>query len=153
MAWWDKPDKIVFDDVRNMGAGQINCMAKSFQDMYGNTEQYWDTYTNNGRDTYTLQNIRSGGGQAMMYPGNDPIVSYTDISRLNQSGGRAMITVENYRNLGAGHAMAVKKVLSYPGGRLSAILFDPYNGSRLIMKNFTQGTKFGTNLRFWFIHL
>lgn len=37
-AWWDKPDKIVFEEVKNRGAGQINCMAKSFEDMYRNTE-------------------------------------------------------------------------------------------------------------------
>jgi len=153
IAWWDKPDKIVFEKVKNRGAGQINCMAKSFQDMYGNTEAYWDTYTNSGDEFYTMQNIRNGGGHVMKYPGNDEHVTYNDILNLDQSGGRSMITVDNYRNSGQGHAMAVKKILYVPGKRFHAVVFYPYDGSRFIIRNFNQGTTLGQNLRFWFIIL
>ncbi len=154
LAWWDKPDEIIFEEVKNRGAGQINCMAKSFEDMYGNTEAYWDTYTNSGQEYHTMQNIRNGGGHVMKYPGNDPnYVNYNDILSLDQSGGRGMITLDNYRNSGQGHAMAVKKILYVPGKRFDAVIFDPYNGRRFNMRNFDQGSGLGQNLRFWFINL
>lgn len=154
IAWWDKPDRIVFEDVKNRGAGQINCMAKSFEDMYGNTEAHWDTYTNSGDNFHTMQNIRNGGGHVMQYPTNDPnYVNYNDILSLDQSGGRGMITFDNYRNSGQGHAAAVKKILYVPGKRFDAVVFDPYNGSRFKMRNFNQGSTLGQNLRFWFINL
>jgi hypothetical protein len=89
----------------------------------------------------------------MKYPGNDPHVTYNDILNLDQSGGRSMIIVDNYRNSGQGHAMAVKKVLYVPGKRFDAVIFDPYNGSRYLMRNFNQSTTLGQNLRFWFINL
>jgi hypothetical protein len=154
LAWWDKPDKIVFEEVKNRGAGQINCMARSFEDMYGNTEAYWDTYTNSGDNLHTMRNIRNGSGHVMQYPTNDPnYVNYDDILSLDQSGGRGMITFDNYRNSGQGHAVAVKKILYVPGKRFDAVIFDPYNGSRFKMRNFNQGSGLGQNLRFWFINL
>jgi RHS repeat-associated protein len=151
--FWSGADQVVFSDVKNRGAGQINCMAKSFEDMYGNTETYWDTYTNSGDEFHTMQNIRNGGGNVMKYPGNDPHVTYNEISNLNQGGGRAMITLDNYRGSGIGHAMAVKKILYVPGKRFDVVVFDPYNGSRTVIRNFTQGTILGQNLRFWHINL
>lgn len=153
LACWDKPDRINFQDVQNRVAGEINCMAKSFQDMYGNTEQYWDTYTNSGDDLHTLDHIRADGGQAMKYPGDNAQVTFDEISKLNQDGGRGMITLDNYRNSGSGHAMALKKILYVPGKRFDALMFDPYNGGRYLIQNFNQGTTLGENLRFWFLRL
>ncbi len=89
----------------------------------------------------------------MQYHTNDSeYVSYNNILSLNQSGGRGMITVENYRNSGQGHSMAVKKKLYVPGKRFDAVIYDPYNGSRYLIRNFNQGTTLGQNLRFWFIN-
>ena len=97
LALWDKPDKIVFEEVKNRGAGQTNCMAKSFEDMCGNTEAYWDTYINSGDNLHTVRNIRNRGGHVMQYPTNDPnYVNYDEILSLDQSGGRGMITFDNY---------------------------------------------------------
>jgi len=41
-------------------------------------------------------------------------VTYANILELQQNGGRAMITIDNYNDLGEGQAMAVKKVLYVP---------------------------------------
>ncbi len=153
LAWWDKPDKIIFEEVNNTGQGRINCMAKSFQNMYGDTEEYWDTYTNSGDDMHTMQTIRNGGGSVMQYSGDNPQVTYDNILNLNQNGGRSMITVENYRNSGEDHAMAVKKILYVPGKRFDAVIYDSYQGNRYKMKNFNRGTSLGRNLRFWFINM
>jgi hypothetical protein len=89
----------------------------------------------------------SGGGEAMQYPGSHSRVSYEELLSLNQDGGRAMITVQNYNNSGSGHAMAVKKILYVRGQRFDAVVFDPYNGSRHIIRNFTQGTSLGESCK------
>jgi len=158
LAWWDKPDRIVFDDVKNRGAGKINCMGKSLHDLYGGAEQEWADYTFGGKGEYgneyeTMCRIRDDGGSVMKYSGDNEIMTYDNISALNQSGGRGMITVDNYRGSGEGHAMAVKKILYVPGKRFDVVLYDPYQGNRYLMRNFKQGTTLGQNLRFWFINL
>jgi RHS repeat-associated protein len=153
LAWWDKPDRIVFNGVRNTGIGEINCMAKSFQNMYGGTEEYWDAFTNSGENLHTFQNIRSEGGNVMVYPGdNTQYITYENFLALEQSGGRSMITVQDYRGYGEGHAMAVREVLYVPNKRFDVRVFDSYDGSRRLLRNFQQGTPLGKELRFWFIN-
>lgn len=153
LPWWTKPDKSVFKGVKNYGKSEINCMAKSFQNNYGNTEQYWNEFTNEGSDRATQNNIRNSGGQVMMYPSDHEMVSFENILDLSLSeGGRAMITFDNYKNTGEGHALTVKKVFGFPRGRLDLLLFDPFDGRRIRIRDFTQGTNLGTNLRFWFIY-
>lgn len=51
--------------------------------------------------------------------------------------------------------MAVKRIFYdsrvYGGKLLDAVVFDPYDGSKYVIKNFVNGTSLGTKLRFWFI--
>ena len=105
-------------------------MAKSFQYMYRGEEAYWYEYTGGGTHSTTMDRIRNDGGSVMTYrntPDSDPngMLSYDNMLSLRDSGGRLMVTMDNYRDSGVGHAMAGRTVKYVPNKRLDIIAIDP----------------------------
>lgn len=79
-------------------------------------------------------------------------ISWADIEKLHQNGGRGMVSFENYWREGEGHLMAVKAAKFIPEKYLKIKVFDSYNGKTYWIDFLQETNRQGTNRRFWSLY-
>ncbi|KAF5066262.1 hypothetical protein DSECCO2_265700 [anaerobic digester metagenome] len=151
---WDKYDILEWDGVTNNGQAKILCKAKSLQNLFGNTEEYWNTYIENaienfpnvgGKENSIIEQLRADGfivNRRLLEPYGDITVTqkaltFHELKELHSQGGVALIEYENYS--GVGHSTALKKAYYAPNKPLKVKIIDPYLGNTRMIYNVNNG--------------
>ena len=123
--------------------------------MYGETEQYWWDYSGNSSlDQSYFRAFRAEGIDVMKYPvENFDYVNYEELLLLQQNGGKAIYSVQNYKGGIDGHAMTVKKIKYVPNKRFDIQIINPEFGTTKWIKNFDKyNMSYGTEPHLWYIY-